>query len=165
MKSLLKIKNKMKTILTKEGKQKLQDELNFLSTVEKARAISDLTDARESGTLEENTQYLIAKDEYEKLQSRIDKLQMTLSNSVVVDSSEIKTDKVAILTTVKVLNITNNKEMIFSIVPDNEIDIKSGKISTSSPIGSGLLGKSLNEVCDVKTPAGVFKFKILDISI
>lgn len=155
----------MKTILTKEGKLKLQEELNLLMTVEKTRAIAELADARESGTLEENTQYLIAKDEYEKLQNRIDKLQITLSNATVVDSADISTDKVAILTTVKVMNITNSKEMVFSIVPDNEIDIKSGKISTSSPIGSGLLGKSLNEVCDVKTPAGVFKFKILDISI
>ncbi len=155
----------MKTILTKEGKLKLQEELNLLLTVEKNRAIAELADARESGTLEENTQYLIAKDEYEKLQNRIDKLQITLSNATVVDSADISTDKVAILTTVKVMNITNSKEMVFSIVPDNEIDIKSGKISTSSPIGSGLLGKSLNEVCDVKTPAGIFKFKILDISI
>ncbi len=118
----------MKTILTKEGKQKLQDELNYLSTVEKARAIADLSDARESGTLEENTQYLIAKDEYEKLQSKIDKLQFVLNNSVVVNSADIKTDKVAIFTTVKILNIVSNKEMTFSIVPDNEIDIKSGKI-------------------------------------
>jgi len=155
----------MKTILTKEGKLKLQEELNLLLTVEKSRAIAELADARESGTLEENTQYLIAKDEYEKLQNRIDKLQITLSNATVVDSADISTDKVAILTTVKVMNITNSKEMVFSIVPDNEIDIKSGKISTSSPIGSGLLGKSLNEVCDVKTPAGIFKFKILEISI
>ncbi len=155
----------MKTILTKEGKLKLQEELNLLLTVEKNKAIAELADARESGTLEENTQYLIAKDEYEKLQNRIDKLQITLSNATVVDSADISTDKVAILTTVKVMNITNSKEMVFSIVPDNEIDIKSGKISTSSPIGSGLLGKSLNEVCDVKTPAGIFKFKILEISI
>lgn len=155
----------MKTILTKEGKLKLQEELNLLLTVEKNKAIAELADARESGTLEENTQYLIAKDEYEKLQNRIDKLQITLSNATVVDSADISTDKVAILTIVKVMNITNSKEMVFSIVPDNEIDIKSGKISTSSPIGSGLLGKSLNEVCDVKTPAGIFKFKILDISI
>jgi len=155
----------MKTILTKEGKLKLQEELNLLLTVEKNKAIAELADARDSGSLEENTQYLIAKDEYEKLQNRIDKLQITLSSAVVVDSADIKTDKVAILTTVKVLNVSSNKEMVFSIVPDNEIDIKSGKISTSSPIGSGLLGKQLNEVCDVKTPAGVFKFKILEISI
>ncbi len=155
----------MKTILTKEGRIKLQKELNTLLTVDKIRAIGELADARESGSLDENTQYLVAKEEYEKIQTKIEKLQILLSNSVVVDSADISTDKVAILTTVKVLNVTNNKEMTFSLVPENEIDIKLGKISTSSPIGSGLLGKELNEVCDVKTPAGVFKFKILEISI
>ena len=155
----------MKTLLTKEGKIKLQEELNFLSTVEKSRVINELAEARESGTLEENTQYLIAKEEYTKLQTKIEKLQSLISIATVVDSADISTDKVAILTTVKVLNMTNNKEMVFNIVPDNEIDIKLGKISTSSPIGSGLLGKQLNEVCDVKTPAGIFKFKILEISI
>ncbi len=155
----------MKTILTKEGRIKLQQELNTLLTVDKIRAIGELADARESGSLDENTQYLVAKEEYEKIQTKIEKLQILLSNSVVVNSADISTDKVAILTTVKVLNVTNNKEMTFSLVPENEIDIKLGKISTSSPIGSGLLGKELNEVCDVNTPAGVFKFKILNISI
>ena len=155
----------MKNILTKEGKIKLQEELNLLLTVEKGRVINDLADARESGTLEENTQYLIAKEEYEKVQKKIEKLQSFLANSSIVDMADIKTDKVAIFTTVKVLNTTNSKEMIFKIVPENEIDIKLSKISTSSPIGSGLLGKSLNEVCEVKTPAGTFLFKILEISI
>ena len=155
----------MKTILTKEGKLKLQEELNFLSGVEKSRVIGELADARESGTLEENTQYLIAKEEYEKLQVKIEKLQALLASATVVDSADIKTDKVAILTTVKVLNTTNNKEMVFRIVPENEIDVKTSRISTSSPIGAGLLGKSLNEICEVKTPAGTFSFKILEISI
>jgi transcription elongation factor GreA len=155
----------MKTILTKEGKLKLLEELNTLLTVDKIRAISELADARESGSLDENTQYLIAKEEYEKLQNKIGKLQSLLAGATVVDVSDIKTDKVAILTTVRVLNTTNNKEMIFKIVPENEIDIKTSRISTSSPIGSGLLGKSLNEVCEVKTPAGTFSFKILEISI
>jgi len=155
----------MKTILTKEGRQKLQEEFNHLSTVERSRAIADLADARESGSLEENTQYLVAKDVYEKLQLRIDKLQSILASATIVDASEIKTDKVVILTTVKVLNTTNNKEMSFSIVPENEIDIKSGKISPSSPIGSGLMGKSVGDVCLIKTPAGSLEFKVLEISI
>ena len=155
----------MKNILTKEGRQKLQDEINFLSTVEKSKKISDLADARDSGTLEENSQYQIAKDEYEKLQIKIDKLQSILNNSVVVNSSDIKTDKVSILTTVKVLNISNGKETSFTLVPENEIDIKSGKISTSSPIGSGLIGKAVDEVCEINIPTGIIKFKIIDISI
>ena len=155
----------MKTILTKEGRQKLQEEFNHLSTVERSRAIADLADARESGSLEENTQYLVAKDVYEKLQVRIDKLQSILASATIVDASEIKTDKVVILTTVKVLNTTNNKEMSFSIVPENEIDIKSGKISPSSPIGSCLMSKSVGDVCLIKTPAGSIEFKVLEISI
>jgi transcription elongation factor GreA len=155
----------MKTILTKEGKEKLQEELNFLMTTEKSRVINDLAEARESGTLEENTQYLIAKEEYEKVQKRIEKVQSILSNVVVVDASNIKTDKVAILTTVKVLNMGSNKEMTFKIVPENEIDVKTSKISTSSPIGAGLFGKVLGDICDIKTPAGLLKFKILEISI
>jgi len=155
----------MKTILTKEGKSKLQEELNFLLTVEKIRVINELAEARDTGALEENTQYMMAKEEYENVQKKIEKVQNILSNAVIVESSDIKTDKVAILTTVRVLNITNDKEMTFSIVPDNEIDIKKGKISTSSPIGSGLIGKAVDEICEVKTPAGTFKFKILEISI
>jgi transcription elongation factor GreA len=155
----------MKTILTKEGRQKLQDEFNYLSTVERARAISDLADARESGTLEENGQYLVAKEVYEKLQTRIDKLSAILINATIVDVTDISTDKVVILTTVKVLNTTNNKEMSFSIVPENEIDIKSGKISPISPIGSGLMGKSVGDICLIKTPAGSLEFKVLEISI
>lgn len=155
----------MKTILTKEGKNKLQEELNFLMTKEKSRVISELADARESGPMEENTQYLVAKDEYEKLQNKIEKLQAILANATIVESSDFNAEKVTILTKVKVINLTNNKEMIFNIVPENEIDIKSGKISPSSPIGSGLMGKKVNEECQVKTPAGIFNFKILDISI
>jgi transcription elongation factor GreA len=155
----------MKTILTKEGMLKIQEELNFLLTIEKQRVISDLSDARESGPLEENTQYLVAKDEYEKLQLKISKLQNLLSSATVVDSNDLKTDKVMILSKVKVLNIINNKEMNFSIVPENEIDLKSLKISPNSPIGSGLMGRKVDEVCQIKTPAGTFEFKILEISI
>ena len=155
----------MKTFLTKEGKTKLQEELNHLLTVEKNRVISDLSDARESGPLEENTQYLVAKDEYEKLQTKIDKLQAVLATATVVDSSEFNCEKVTLLTKVKVLNTTNSKEMIFSIVPENEIDVKSSKISPNSPIGSGLLGKKVDEICTIKTPAAILEFKIIKISL
>ena len=155
----------MKTILTKEGKDRLQEELYFLMTKEKSRVISELSDARESGTLEENTQYLVAKDEYEKLQNKIDKIQSMLVNAKIVDSSDFNAEKVTILAKVKVINLTNNKEMNFHLVPESEIDIKLGKISPNSPIGSGLIGKKINDICQIKTPAGIFEFKILDISI
>lgn len=154
-----------KTILTEEGRKKMQEELEFLSTSEKNRAIMELSDARErGGGVEENSEYLVAKEEYEKLQSKISKLRDILSNSIVVSSSNINTDKVSILCNVKVINTSNNKEMNFTIVPENEIDIKKGKISHNSPIGAGLIGKKINDVCDINTPNGVLTFKILDIS-
>lgn len=155
----------MRTILTKDGKLKLQEELNFLLTVEKNRVIADLADARESGPLEENTQYLVAKDEYEKIQSKIEKLQSILSNATIVESGDLKADEVTILTNVKVLNTKTKKEITFNIVPENEIDIKSGKISTSSPIGSGLIGKKVGDVCQINTPSGIIEFKVLEITI
>ena len=154
-----------KTLLTKEGRMKIQEELNYLSNTEKRRVINELADARDRGGVDENTEYYIAKEEYDKLQTKIGKLQEILSNSTVVTSSDVSSDKVSILTTVKVLNVTNNKEMTFSIVPENEIDIKMGKISPGCPIGSGLMGKKLDEVCIIKTPAGSFEYKILEISI
>lgn len=154
-----------KTLLTKEGRVKIQEELNYLSNTEKRRVINELADARDRGGVDENTEYYIAKEEYDKLQTKISKLQQILNNSTVVTSSDVSSDKVSILTIVKVLNITNNKEMTFSIVPENEIDIKLGKISPGSPIGSGLMGKKLDEVCVIKTPAGSFEYKILEISL
>ncbi len=155
----------MKTILTKEGRDKLQDELNFLITVEQNRVISELAEARDDDSIEENTQYMAVKSEYEKLLDKIEKLRHKLSHAIIVDSADVKTDKVAILTTVKILNTSKNQEMVFKIVPDNEVDVKSGKISVGSPIGAGLLGKKINDICSIKTPSGEINFKILDISI
>lgn len=155
----------MRTILTKEGRDKLQEELNYLTNVEQRRAIDELSDAREGGSLEENSQYLIAKSEYEKLLAKIEELRKKISSATIIDSSSVKIDKVSILTSVRVLNMISEKEMQFKIVPDNEIDIKLSKISASSPIGAGLIGKKIGDICDIKTPGGVLKFKILEISI
>ena len=154
----------MKTILTKEGMSKLRDELNYLLNVEQGRAIADLVEARESGALDENTQYIIAKDEYEKLLSKIEKLRIKLSEAVIVDYNNIKTDKVAILNSVKVINVNDEKEISFTIVPEDEIDSKNGKISSLSPIGMGLIGKKVGDICDIKIPNGSLKFKILEIN-
>lgn len=154
-----------KTVLTEEGKKKIIDELNYLSNEEKVRLVGELSDAREQGNLEENSEYMIAKEQFEKLQEKINKLQSILSTAVIVSSSDINTDSVSILCKVKVLNTNNGKEMSFTIVPENEIDIKNGKISPISPIGAGLMNKKLGEVCQIKTPAGTFEFKILDISL
>lgn len=153
-----------KTILTVDGKRKLQEELHFLSTVEKTRMISELADARDRGGVAENSEYDIAKEEYEKLQAKISKIEEVLSNCTLVSKHDIDTSEVNILTTVKVLNKKINKEVSFTIVPETDIDIKNGKISLNSPIGAGLLGKKIGDTTTVSTPGGVIEFEILDIT-
>lgn len=153
----------IKKILTKEGKKKLLDELHELNTTEFTKALSNLADARDRGGIEENSEYNVAKEEYEKLQSRISKIKEMIDNSVIVSKADVKTDIVSILSTVKVLNTKLNKEQEFTIVPENEIDIKQGKISANSPIGSGLLGKKVEDICSITTPGGVLEFKVLQI--
>ncbi len=152
-----------KNILTKDGKKKLLDELHTLNTTEFNKALSNLSDARDRGGIEENSEYTVAKEEYEKLQARIVKIKQMIENSVVVSKADVKTDSVSILTTVKVFNINLKKEQEFTIVPENEIDIKLGKISSNSPIGSGLIGKKIDDTCSITTPGGVLEFKVLDI--
>ncbi len=154
-----------KTILTSEGKKKLLDELHYLNTIETNRVILNLSEAREQGTLEENSQYFVAKEEYEKLQSKISKIREMLNNSVVVSSSDINIDSVSILSSVRVMNIKMNKEQVFTLVPENEIDIKEGKISSISPIGEGLMGKKVDDICQIKIPNGIVEFKILEIFV
>lgn len=156
----------MRKALTKEGRTKLESELDFLCNVEQKRVISELSEARDSGgSIEENTQYMMAKDEYEKLKYKIEKLQYILSNSIIIDSENIDTSTVKLLTKVKILNLSNNSIMEFSIVPENEIDLKKFKISSKSPIGSGLINKKVDDVCEIKTPSGFIKYKIIEINL
>lgn len=152
-----------KNVLTKEGKQKLLDELHNLNTVEFNKALTNLADARDRGGIDENSEYTVAKEEYEKLQSRISKIRDMIDSSIVVSKADATTDSVSILSTVKVFNTKVGKEQEFTIVPENEIDIKQGKISANSPIGSGLLGKKANQVCSISTPGGLLEFKIIEI--
>lgn len=154
-----------KIFLTNEGRKKIQDELSFLGSTEKTRILEELTDARERGGIEENTEYMIAKDEYSKLLLKIENLQEKLRNSILITPDDVQKDRVSILSIVKILNRSNNKEMTFNIVPENEINIKTGKISPDSPIGSGLLGKKEGDVCKINTPNGILELEILQISI
>ena len=154
----------MKTILTREGLKKIQDEIKYLSTSETNRLISEVRDAKDRGGIEENTEYEAAREQYERLQSKISKLREMVTDAVIVSKLDIDTSKVSILTSVKVLNIKTNKEMNFSIVPETDIDIKSGKISSNSPIGSALLNKVVGDEVDVIAPAGKISFRIIEIS-
>ena len=153
-----------KMILTSEGKKKLLDELHFLSTTEKIRLINELADARDRGGVSENSEYEIAKDEYQKLQLKIVNLEKKIANSVLISTVGIDTDQVSVLSTVKVLNKTTKDDMKFTIVTETEIDIKMGKISLNSPIAVGLLGKKVGETTKVVIPTGTIEFEILEIT-
>lgn len=154
-----------RTILTKDGRQKMQEELNFLRGTESKRLLEALSDSRDKGDVSENSEYTIAKQQLEMLQNKIMKMEVIIANSVVIDSENIDTSFVSVLTTVRVENKKSNQEMKFTIVPENEIDLKSGKISLNSPIGKGLLGKKVNEVAQVQTPGGILELKIIEITV
>lgn len=156
----------MRKALTKEGRTKLEDELQYLYNIEQKRVINELEEARDSGgSIEENTQYMSAKDEYEKLKQKIEKIQSILLDCVLIDSKNIDTSTVKLLTSVKILNLSDKKTIEFSIVPENEIDLKNFKISAKSPIGSGLINKKVDDICEIKIPSGILKYKILEINL
>ena len=159
--------SKMATIAyyTEEGLKKLKDELYHLKTVERKMIIKAIADARDKGDLSENAEYDAAKNDQGLLEIKIAKLDEIVANARIVDSSQLDINKVSILTTVKIKNLKNNMEMKYTIVAENEADLKSGKISIDSPIGKGLIGKKVGDKVEVTVPAGVIPFQILDITI
>ncbi len=150
---------------TEEGLQKLKDELQQLKTVERKTIIKAIADARDKGDLSENAEYDAAKSDQGLLEIKIAKLEEIVSNARIVDTSKLDITKVSILTTVKIKNLKNNMEMKYTIVAENEADLKAGKISIDSPIGKGLVGKSVGDKVEVTVPAGVIPFEIIEISI
>lgn len=151
--------------LTQEGLDKLKEELHYLTTKARADISQQIAEAREKGDLSENAEYDAAKEAQGHLEAKIARIQGDLANARVLDTSGLDTSEVRILTTVKVKNLKMKKEQTFTLVSENEADLKAGKISVSSPIGKGLLGKKTGEVADVETPGGVIQFEILSISL
>ena len=150
--------------LTSEGLQKLKDELHHMKTVERPRITQAIADARAQGDLSENAEYDAAKEAQGLLEARIAKMESTISDARLLDDSKIDTSKAYILSTVKVKNKSNGKEQSYKLVSQEEADIMSGKISIASPIGKGLLGKSVGDVADIEVPAGNISLEILEIS-
>jgi transcription elongation factor GreA len=150
---------------TEEGLQKLKDELHQLRTVERQSVIRQIAEARDKGDLSENAEYDAAKEAQGLLELKIAKLEEIVANARIVDSAQLDTSKVSILTTVKIKNLKNNAEMKYTIVAENEADFKAGKISIDSPIGKGLVGKKVGDKVDVTVPAGIIPFQIMEISI
>lgn len=150
---------------TKEGLQRLKDELQELKTKGRADMSRQIAEARDKGDLSENAEYDAAKDAQGLLELKISKLEAIVGNARVIDESSIDTSKVSILSTVKIKNAKNGAEMKYQLVAEEEADLKVNKISVQSPIGKGLLGKKVGEKAKIKVPAGEMEFDILDISL
>jgi transcription elongation factor GreA len=152
------------TYYTEEGLKKLRDELHEMKTVMRPAISDQIAEARDKGDLSENAEYDAAKEAQGLLEMKISKMEGILANARIIDESTIDTSKVFILSKVRIKNISNGMEMEYTIVAENEADLKAKKISIDSPIGKGLLGKKIGEIADVTTPNGVIQFEVMDIS-
>ena len=149
---------------TEEGLNKLKTELNDMKTKGRSEIARQIAEARDKGDLSENAEYDAAKDAQGMLEMKIAKLEEILSNARVIDESSIDTSQVAVLSTVRIKNRRNGAEISYTLVSEEEADLKLGKISVGSPIGKGLLGKKVGEVAHIQVPAGLMEFEVLDIT-
>jgi transcription elongation factor GreA len=146
------------------GLKKLQDELSQLKNIERPKISRQIAEARDKGDLSENAEYDAAKDAQGMLELRIAKLEEIVANARIMDESKLDTSKALMLSKVKIRNKTNGAVMTYTLVAESEADLKAGKISISSPIGKGLLGKKVGEVAEVVAPSGKMQFEIVAIS-
>jgi len=151
--------------VTKETLEQLKAELHHLKTVERPAAARAIAEAREKGDLRENAEYDAAKEAQGILEAKMAQLENDIANARIVDTENIDTSKVSILTKVTITNVATKKTFKYQIVGEKEADLKAGKISITSPIGKGLLGKQVGEVAEVHAPSGVMKFKVENIEI
>jgi len=151
--------------VTKETLEKMKAELVHMRTVERPAASKAIAEAREKGDLKENAEYDAAKESQGILEAKIKKLESDIATARIVDENSVDTSKVSLLTKVTVTNLTAKKQQTYQIVSEKEADLKVGKISVNSPIGKGLLGKTVGDVAEVQVPAGILKLKIENITI
>jgi transcription elongation factor GreA len=149
---------------TEEGLKRLKDELHHLKYQERPSISRQIAEARDKGDLSENAEYDAAKEAQGLLELKISKMEEVLSNARLIDESQLDNSKVLILSKVKIKNIANGSTMAYTLVAENEADLKSGKISVDSPIGKGLLGKKVGDKAEIKIPSGTIQFEIVDIS-
>ncbi len=149
---------------TEEGLKKLKDELHELKTKGRIDIAHQIAEARDKGDLSENAEYDAAKDAQGLLELKIAKLEEVVGNARVLDNSKMDTSKVGILSTVKIKNVKNGMTVSYTLVSEEEADLKSGKISLASPFGKGLVGKAIGDIAEVNAPAGKLQFEILDIT-
>lgn len=162
-----KIKNEIMSTVsyyTAEGLKKLKEELEQLKSIERPKASQAIAEARDKGDLSENAEYDAAKEAQGMLEMRIAKLEEVYSNARLIDESNLDLSKVLVLSNVKIKNQANGMELKYTLVAESEADLKTGKISVTSPIGKGLLGKSVGEIAEITVPNGTLKFEIIEIS-
>jgi transcription elongation factor GreA len=149
---------------TEEGLKNLKEEVKHLESVERPKISQQIAEARDKGDLSENAEYDAAKEAQGMLEAKIAKLKEQLANARLIDDSNIDTSKALILSTVKIKNVKNGAVVAYTLVAESEADLKQKKISVDSPIGKGLLGKSVGDIAPVQTPAGIMEFEILEIT-
>lgn len=152
------------TYITEEGLTKLKEELDQLTNVERPAISKQIAEAREKGDLSENAEYDAAKEAQGLLEMKISKLQNQIINAKIIDESKIDNSKVQILNKVKIKNLINNLMMEYTLVPESEADLKNGKISISTPIAKGLLGKKQGDKVKINVPSGTLNLEIISIS-
>ena len=151
--------------VSKEGLERMKQELHFMKHEERPRITNAIAEARDKGDLSENAEYDAAREAQGLLEFRIAKLEETIANARIIDESKLDLSKASILTTVKIKNLKTGSSMKYTLVAENEADLKSGKISVDSPIGKALLGKKVGQKVDVQVPAGKMTFEVSEISI
>jgi len=151
--------------VTEGGLKKLKEELQQLESIERPSISRQIAEARDKGDLSENAEYDAAKEAQGLLEMRIAKLKDTIANSRIIDESKIDTSKVQVLNKVTIKNLKNNAQMVYTLVPETEADLKAGKLSVSTPIAQGLLGKKVGDQVDIQVPSGMMKFEIMDITM
>lgn len=149
---------------TEEGLENLKKELHDLKTVQRPAISQQIAEARDKGDLSENAEYDAAKEAQGLLEAKIAKMEDLLSRARIMDQSKLDASKVMILSKVKVKNLKTSKDLVYTIVSEKEADLKTGRISSGSPIAKGLLGKSVGDIADIEVPAGKIQFEILEIS-
>jgi transcription elongation factor GreA len=152
------------TYYTKEGFRKLKEELEDMVNVQRPMISHQIAEARDKGDLSENAEYDAAKDAQGMLEMKIAKLQEMISNARILDESKMDESKVLLLSKVHLRNTKTGKEMVYTIVPENEADLKQNKVSVNSPIAKGLLGKKVGDSASISAPAGIIELEILEIS-
>lgn len=150
--------------MSEDGYNKLMAELRRLETVERPRVSAAIAEARDKGDLSENAEYDAAKEEQGMLEMKINNLKLTIADAKIIDETKLKTDSVQILNKVELKNVKNGMKMTYTIVSESEANLKEGKISVTTPIAQGLLGKKVGEVAEIKVPQGIINLEVVNIS-